>query len=200
MRQVVAIHGGDAFATREEYLQFLREYQVDSIDYFKRTADWKANLQAALGNEYEVLLPQLPNKWDAKYEEWSLWFGKLFPFLGDDVVLIGHSLGASFLAKYLAGNRLAVRASAVMLVSGPYDTDGDRKLVQFDMPESLSMLNEQTDAVFLYHSKDDPVVPFTELAKYEAALPSATVRVFEDRGHFNQESFPELVADIRSLG
>jgi hypothetical protein len=29
-------------------------------------------------------------------------------------------------------------------------------------------------------------------------LPEATVKTFEDRGHFNQETFPEIVEDIEA--
>ena len=64
------------------------------------------------------------------------------------------------------------------------------------MPEKLDL---QSNKIFLYHSKDDPVVPFSALEKYKNALPQATVRVLDGRGHINQEDFPELVKDILSI-
>jgi predicted alpha/beta hydrolase family esterase len=199
MKQVVAIHGGDAFSSYEAYLADLRQFVIESVDYFRAKKDWKANLQESLGNEHEVFLPQMPNKYNAKYEEWKIWFEKLIPFLNDEVILIGHSLGASFLAKYLSEERFPKKIAGTFLVSGPYDKDGERPIVEFVLPSSLTLLEEQGGKIFLYHSQDDPVVQFSELAKYQAALPHSHVTVLEDRRHVNQESFPEIVADIKSL-
>ncbi|MGD0328779.1 MAG: alpha/beta hydrolase [Minisyncoccia bacterium] len=202
MKTIAVIHGGDEFPTYEAYLLFLRNFKVESVDYFKERKDWKTNLQAALGNEYEecnVLLPQMPNKKYAKYQEWKIWFEKLFPFLNDKVILIGHSLGASFLAKYLSEERFPKKILATFLVAGPYDTDDTGRLVEFALPGSLALFEQQGGKIFLYHSKDDPFVRFSEFAKYQKALPRAKVSIFKDRKHFNQESFPELVTDIQSL-
>ncbi|MDP3962697.1 MAG: hypothetical protein Q8Q03_02425 [bacterium] len=54
--------------------------------------------------------------------------------------------------------------------------------------------------MYLYRSKDDPVVPFSALDKFKEALPQAHTRIFENRKHINQEEFPELVEDIIKLG
>lgn len=198
-RQVVVIGGGDAFPTYEAYFSFLKNFKAESVDYFKRGGDWKANLQETLGDKYEVLIPRMPNSNNAKYVEWVIWFEKMFPFLNDEVIIVGHSLGASFLAKYLSEERFPKKILATFLVSGPYDSDGDRPMVEFILPSSLVLLEEQGGTISLYHSKDDPVVAFSELAKYKKALSNAKSNVFEDRKHFNQESFPEIVTDIQGI-
>ena len=202
MKQIVLIHGGDSFATYDDYLSFLRGFEVKSVDYFKRKADWKTTLQDAVGSGYEILLPQMPNKWNARYAEWKIWFEKLIPFLDDGVVMVGHSLGASFLVRYLAENRFPKRIAATCLISGVYGhgsgTEGMTE--EFAAPSSLALLAEQGGTIFLYHSTDDPIVSVSELAKYQADLPDAITRVFNDRGHFfGQDTFPELIADIKSL-
>ena len=53
--------------------------------------------------------------------------------------------------------------------------------------------------IYLIHSKDDPLVPFTQLKKYQQALPKAEAIVFENREHFNQETFPEIIELIKSI-
>lgn len=197
MKQVIVIHGGDSFATYEEYLQFLKDIPIE-IGASRK--GWKAGLAEVLGEEYEVIQPSMPNKQNARYPEWELWFEKHVPFMQDGVVLVGHSLGGSFLAKYLSEKRLPISILGTFLVAAPYNLDGDHNLVDFAAPDSLELLAEQGGEIFLYHSTDDPVVEFSELAKYQAALPNAQARIFDDRQHFNQEDFPELVSDIRSLG
>ncbi len=37
------------------------------------------------------------------------------------------------------------------------------------------------------------------MKEYKAALPNATERIFEDRGHFNQEELPEIITDIKRI-
>jgi predicted alpha/beta hydrolase family esterase len=196
-KQIVVIHGGDTFATQEVYLNFLRNFEINIDRYKTEKDDWKPGLREKLGNDYEVILPVMPNKFNAQYEEWKLWFEKFIPYLNDGVILIGHSQGGIFLAKYLSENEFPKRIGGVMLVSAPYDKDSEGyPVLSFSLP---STLNLQTSNVYLYHSKDDPVVPFHALEQYQKLLPKAIVRIFEDRKHINQEEFPELVEDILSL-
>lgn len=199
MKQVIVIHGGDVFPTYEAYASYLKECKIDTIDYFKRRSDWKTTLSETLGDGYTVLLPQMPNKNNAKYLEWKNWFERMFPFLEDGMILIGHSLGAIFLAKYLSEERFPKKISATFLIAGPYDSDTAHPIVEFTLPDSLALFAQQGGDISLYHSKDDPVVPFSELSKYAAALPQAKANIFEDCKHFNQDSFPELVDDIKKV-
>jgi uncharacterized protein len=197
-KQIVIIHGGDTFATQEEYLDFLRNYEIDIERYKTNKDDWKPWLRKILKETYGVIIPQMPNKTNAKYEEWKLWFEKFIPFLNDGVILIGHSQGGIFLAKYLSENQFPKKIGAVMLVSAPYDKDCEGyPVLSFSLPSTLDL---QTDKIYLYHSKDDPVVPFSALEQYKNALSNAQVRIFEDRKHLNQEEFPELLSDIQALG
>jgi predicted alpha/beta hydrolase family esterase len=198
MKQVVVIHGGDAFPSYDAYLVALKNWDVDLSD-FKRSGDWKSTLAEVLGPNYQVLMPQMPNKQNAKYIEWKIWFEKLIPFLIDGVVLVGHSLGATFLAKYLSEEHFPKTIAGTILIAPPYDMDENRSVVEFVLPQSLLLLAEQAGKIVLYHSENDSIVSFSELAKYRAALPHATVRIFKDRGHFNQVQFPELIADIKTL-
>src|SRR4051812_10882369 len=104
-KQVVVIHGGDTFGTYEEYIAFLKDFAIDSLEYFMKMG-WKDTLQESLGGAYQVILPKMPNKINAKYVEWKVWFEKLLPLLNNEIILIGHSLGGTFLAKYLSENKL----------------------------------------------------------------------------------------------
>lgn len=187
-KQILAIHGGEVFSTYEQYIDFLKSAQID----LEQKKSWRSTLPEALGEGFEVILPQMPNKLNAKYHEWKIWFEKYFPFLAGNIILVGHSLGAIFIAKYLSKEAFPPKIKATFLIAAPY-TESDFSL------DSLKKFEEQGGEIFLYHSKDDPVVPFSELEKYQKALPNAHVRVFEDRKHFNQEQFSELVEAIKSL-
>ncbi|MEK7669458.1 MAG: alpha/beta fold hydrolase [Patescibacteria group bacterium] len=136
----------------------------------------------------------------AKYAEWKILFDKIVPLLDEEVIFVGHSLGGIFLAKYLSEESCSKKVKAVFLVSAPFNTgsEWDRN-VDFILPEDMSELSNQVEDIFLYHSKDDPIVPFSDCLNYKKALPRAQVKVFEDRQHFNQENFPEILEDIKNL-
>lgn len=197
-QQVLVIHGGDTFGTREEYIKFLREHELD----FERLtrAGWKENLRPDLGEDYELILPQMPNKTNGTYEEWGIMFEKLIPFLRDNLVLAGHSMGGSFLAKYLSENELKPRVKATFLIAAPFgDNLPEYELYSFSLPKNLDGFARQAGKVYIFHSSDDPVVPLHDSSDYENAVPNSELKVFTDRGHFSQEHLPELVEAIKKL-
>ncbi len=192
-KQVVVIHGGDAWDTYEEYIEYLKSYDFTEDKFNKITSRrWKDTLQENLGNSFEIIKPDMPSARNAKYNEWSIWFEKLFPYLTDNIVLIGHSLGANFLAKYLAENIINKSIEQVHLVAGCYGTKGG-----FELLDDLSQIEGQCDDVYIYHSTDDYVVGFADGEKYKKALPGAKFVQFDDRNHFLQEKFPEIVNNIK---
>ncbi|MFA9262734.1 MAG: alpha/beta fold hydrolase [Undibacterium sp.] len=202
MRQVVVIHGGDTFRTPEDCLAFLdREGGNLTLEDFQRKG-WKSSLSSSLGDHFSVYAPSMPNKWDARYEQWKLWFEKVMALMGDEVILVGHSLGGTFLVKYLSTEHCPKKVRAVFLVAPCYDEvgRGNREyLGNFLPPKEKQLLTEQVRDIFFYHSEDDDVVPFSSLADYQRDCTTATYRTFKDRGHFLGEEFPELVQDILSL-
>src|SRR3970282_1495679 len=99
-RQVVVIGGEESFDSYKDYLAYLKNVEV-SLDKFKPQKDWKDTLSNKLGKNYEVLVLRMPNKTNARYREWKIWFERVIPFLRNGVILICHSLGGMFLAKYL---------------------------------------------------------------------------------------------------
>lgn len=151
----------------------------------------REGITAALADTHDVLTPTMPNKHNAHYDEWKIKFAKMIPYFEDEVQLVGHSLGAMFLAKYLTESPLATKVSRIILVSGGYDDTTQEELGSFAI-ESAAGVTESAEEVHLFHSLDDFVVPFSELAKYQADLPDAETHIFSDRGHFLQPDFPEL--------
>jgi predicted alpha/beta hydrolase family esterase len=196
MQQLVFIHGGETFDTYKEYIDALRSWEYEPFE--ERSKRWKDSLAEELGDQWQVLMPSMPSKMNAKYLEWCLWFEKVEKHLTDGVVLVGYSLGGIFLAKYLSEGPFPVTVRATFLLAAPFDTDSG-PLADFGLPSSLAALKGQGGKIFLYHSEDDDVVPFSELDKYRAQLPDATVRTFADHGHFQGPELPELVADLKAL-
>lgn len=195
-KQVVVIHGGKTYRTYKEYIFSLEKYKID-FEKIKNEG-WKDKLEKDLGRGFEVILPNMPNKYNAKYLEWKIWFEKIIPFLESKVVLVGHSLGGTFLAKYLSENRFPKKILAAFLIAAPYDKkDSDYSLADFKLKKDLSGLQSQSEKLFIWQSSDDDIAPFADFTKYKKALPDADFREFKDKGHFIQKDFPEIVKEIR---
>lgn len=197
MKQVCIIHGGDSFATHDEYITFLKTTEID--DPRTRTKSWKSTLAEDLGPDYVVMAPRMPNHFNCRFDEWKIWFERHVQFFEDGIALVGHSQGGIFLAKYLATHTFPKRIGGTFLLAPPYDVPDEGYLEKFIIDVPLTKLAEQGGKVFIYQSKDDPVVSPKEFEKYQAALPTATFRLLDGRGHFNGPEFPELISDVRSL-
>ena len=189
MKQIVIVHGGSSFNSYENYLDSLKNSPLH-YERLLLAQKWREWLAQTI-NGYDVLLPNFPNKQNARYEEWKIYFEKLLPLLDSDVQLVGYSLGAMFLAKYLHESPLSPPVRRLVLVSPCYDDESVEDLGSFRVT-SATGLEKSAREIHLFHSKDDPVVPFTELAKFQRDLPTAKVHTFEDRNHFFQPTFPEL--------
>ncbi len=169
MQQLVFIHGATAFSTYEDFLSWLRTVPVDD-PLNERPRAWPATLRERLADTHEVIAPSMPNKQNARYEEWRIWFERHIPFLRDNVVLAGWSQGGYFLVKYLIENTLPVSVGALYLIAAPFEADDfdgeDGGDFCFDT-NRVGTLAERTDTIYLFHSRDDSIVPFRHAQQYQ---------------------------------
>jgi len=196
--QVLIIHGGTPFPSYKKYIDNLKSKTLE-LEKLKYRLDWKDSITAELGDKYEVLVPRMPNGNNAKYVEWKILFEKIIPFLKNNAILVGHSLGGIFLAKYLSENIINKKINYVILVSAPYRDLEIEDLSDFALPKSLSKFNKQIKNIILIHSDDDPIVPVDHMYKYNKELSNSKTILLHGMGHFKQEYFPELVEIIKTM-
>lgn len=198
-QQVLLIHGGTPYDDRDGYVEILKDKSV-KLEWMEQKRDWKNNLYKDLGEDFVVYNPQMPNKQTAKYSEWKVVFEKLFDAVDEGIILVGYSLGALFLVKYLSEEVITKKINKTLLLGTPFDQDGmeNEPLLSFTRNTSLEHFSKQAGDIYFYHSEDDFVVPYNHLAKYQNELPRATFRSFRDRNHFKLETLNELIEDIKS--
>ncbi|MFN3188148.1 MAG: alpha/beta hydrolase [Candidatus Paceibacteria bacterium] len=193
--QIVFIHGGDSFDNNEEFYDFLRNLPFDPYEPEKKR--WRDELKEMTAESHEFIFLQMPNKLNAKYIAWSIWFEKLLPFIRDGAVLIGHSLGGSFLLRYLSEHALPVSIRHLHLVAPAIDDLDCPGLGQFSTDlKTWSGFKSDIKELHLWHSEDDAIVPIHHSERFLEVCPSATFHRFTDRFHFIGDSFPELLAEI----
>jgi len=200
--QVFYIHCGNTYTDYDNFLYDLKHKKLWNASDEPVIDKWSATLRRELGEEYQVFMPSMPNKQNAKYEEWKIWFERHFEFIKDGVVLLGWSQGGYFFAKYISENTLPIKAKSLILVAAPAGPDnfGGEDGGDFAfLDKNLNNISKQVDKIYILHSKDDFVVPYEHALKYKEALPEAELITFEDKNHFLVEELPELVELIKGL-
>ncbi|PTM53273.1 alpha/beta hydrolase [Desmospora activa] len=148
-------------------------------------------LQDALGSNYNVLYPKMPNEEKPDYETWKVQISKDLSKLNGEVIFVGHSVGGSILLKYLSEEKLTKTITSVFLIAPPYD----ESVLQEDSSSKL----QEIPRIFFYHSRDDEIVPFSHLTHYAEKIPKAIIRKFDGRGHLFDNDLSEVVEDIKGL-
>ena len=194
-QQVIFIHW---WVSKDNYIDFSEYLEKFIYEPFKvKPKKWKMTLKEDLGNEFEVFMPDMPNKDFADYNEWKIMFEKVLPFLDNNVILIWHSLGWTFLCKYLEENKFSNEIKEILIVAWAFEDDEIEVLWNFNF--NINTLKKYEDKISFYHSKDDFVVNFSDLEKFKDKLPNADYKIFENKWHFIEETFRELIKDIKKI-
>lgn len=196
--QVIVIHGGTTFADYDAYLKHLQTKSL-FIDRFVYTPKWKELLQERLGEAYQVLLPPMPNGTNARYSEWKIWFDHFSELITDDCILIGHSMGAIFLAKYLSETKFPVTIKATFFIASPFSDESMEDLTDFKIESLSDMLEEQAGTIVFFNGDDDPVISKSDVDQYRKVLTSAEFITLPAPDHFVRQDFPELIEKIHAI-
>ncbi|MFA6255733.1 MAG: hypothetical protein WC606_00990 [Candidatus Absconditabacterales bacterium] len=200
MKQLIYIHGGMCFPNNDAFCRALETRDYNPFENKNDRKDWFEELKGI----YQIIRPEMPNKNMASYKAWKIRFEKIFPYLNDEyLIIVGHSLGAMFLVKYLGENKFPKKIKQLHLMSTVFDesdmSDEEKYAGDFAYdPKIIPNIEDQAEEIFLYHSTDDDLVPYSHTEKIKAYLPKAKLMTFTDRGHFFQSEIPEIIANIRA--
>lgn len=195
------IHGGMTFKNRKDYLKYLKTREVS----LENKNSWSGSyFDKELGKKFQIIKPRMPLQDNARYEDWKIWFERYIPYLRDNVILIGGSLGGIFLAKYLSEKKFPKKILATFLVCPPFDNtlplSNENIVSGFTLKRNFLLLEKNSKNLFLMFSKDDDVVPVSHAEKYRNKLKNAKIIIYKSKnGHFRVSKFPEIVRMIKEL-
>jgi uncharacterized protein len=155
-------------------------------------------LQSALGATYEVHYPQMPDE-DAPDFGWGRKIGQEIAALQGEVILVGHSLGASMLLKYLSENAVNRKIGGIFLISTPFWGRDESWQESLSLQENFAEKLPEGVPIFLYHSRDDEEVDFAHLRMYAKKLPQATLREVTSGGHQLGNDLTQVAQDIQDI-
>jgi predicted alpha/beta hydrolase family esterase len=157
------------------------------------------SLKHALGDAYEVIYPKLHVDESVSDFGWPRQIGQMINEVKGEVILVGHSLGASLLLKYLSEEKVQKKISGIFLLATPFWT-GDE-----DWKKGLKLQDNFADKlpaqvpISLYHNIDDEEVPFENLSSYTKKLPQATFHKQTKGGHLFNNDLQFLSKDIKKV-
>lgn len=160
------------------------------------------SLSHSLGPQCEVHYPAVPHDGDAPYEEWTHLLEKELAPMHGPIVLVGHSVGASILIKWMSEMETEKPIAALFLLACPF---WGRNGWRYSGYEELMLLTSRAtnfskgEQIFLYHCRDDATVPFGHLALYAQIFPEATVRERDEGGHQFNNDLSFVAEDIKNL-
>ena len=179
-KHVLFIHGGGEGAYEED----------------KKPAE---NLRDVLGAAFDMRYPKMPDEASPDLEAWKGTIASELAALDGEVVLVGHSVGAFVLIKYLSEEAVQNPVAGLFLVAAPYVGTEGWQVEEDTLREDFASKLPEGLPVFLYHSRDDEWVPYAHLALYAEKLPQATIHEFDGRGHQFDGDLSEVARDIKEL-
>ena len=130
-------------------------------------------LRNVAGANSELIFPVVKDPDNPSYKNWKTLLDTEIEKLQEPVILIGHSLGASVLLKYLSEEQPDLQIKGLFLVAAPqWSSDGwDTKEFALQQNDPAKLI--QVDQLYFYHCIGDPIVPFEHLNYYRDAFPDA---------------------------
>ena len=186
------------FKNKKDYLCFLKTKKISIEEKLRWTDDF---LKKNLGKNFKIIKPRMPGADNAKYNEWKIHFERHFPHLKNNLILIGSSLGGIFLAKYLSENKFPKKILSAYIICPPFDdTVKNEDLAGgFKLKSNLSLLEKNSQNLYLMFSKNDDVVPISHTDKYRKKLKNANIIIYKNKnGHFKISEFPEIIKMIKA--
>ena len=155
------------------------------------------SLQRALGPEYDLRFPRMPGESDPKVESWKQKIALELSHTSGKVVLVAHSVGGSILLRYLSEEKVEKPIAGLFLLAAPSWDEGHWNFDDLKLPHDVAERLAVIPHVFLYHCRDDEVVPFAHLARHRAQIPQAITREIDSGGHQFGNDLRRVSMDIR---
>jgi len=158
-----------------------------------------ASLTTKLGPSYEIRYPRMPDEDDPSYTTWTAALQKELAVLDDGAILVGHSLGGTFLINALAERPSEREFGAIFLIAAPFVGEGGWQSDDWTPPRELAGQLPRGVAIYLYHGLADATVPVSHAELYARAIPGVHLRRLPGRDHQLNNDLSEIAAAIKLL-
>lgn len=143
---------------------------------------WLKSIKEKKG--HEVFVPDFPNTEFPIYEEWCEHWEKIYASKVDkDSVLVGHSLGGSFLLRWLSESNTSI-AQLILVAPAPDDCGVDEIKSFFTSSWDMKVLKQNSGKTEILGAENDPYISLDKFETLAKKL-DATFKKCPRGGHLN---------------
>ncbi len=169
------------------------------------TEHWFPWLRSELEkNGFEVLMPQMPNTFSPKQNQWVSHLREIIGEVNENTFLIGHSLGSITILRFLEGLAENQKVGGAIFVAGFSESLGIVSEIEnfFEKQVDYEKVKAHCKNFVTINSDDDPWVP-VEKGEIIYAKLGGEFKLFHKCGHFSlgtgNNEFPELVEELLKI-
>lgn len=144
LKKVIFFHGGGS----------VEDYEAD--------AKLVASLKLTLGPGYWLDYPLLPDNGTPDLGR-RKHISDEISAAKDNVILVGHSLGASMLLAFLSQTKVTKKIAGIFLLATPFSNGNEDWIEAFKLHPDFAKQLDKNTPVYFYHCRDDVEVPFGHL-------------------------------------
>ncbi|MBT3465570.1 serine hydrolase family protein [archaeon] len=139
---------------------------------------------------HNVYTPKFPTPKNQNLNNWLDVFIEFEKYIYEDTILIGHSLGSSFIINYLEQTNKKIKAS--FLVSSAIELLGNPKFDSInktfvDKKFNWEKIKSNCNKFYVIHGDNDPHIPITHAYKLHENL-NSNYLIIETGGHLNEKA------------
>ena len=157
-----------------------------------------ASLERALGSDYEIRYPRMPDEDEPRYATWKAAIENELATLDADAILVGHSIGGTILINALAEGPSQRRFGAIVLIAAPFVGEGGWESDDVKTHRDLGGKLPRGVPIYVYHGLSDGTAPPSHADLYAHAIPQARLCRLAGRDHQLNNDLSEVAAMIQS--
>ncbi len=158
--------------------------------------------------DFKVFNPAMPEPLSPRIDIWTNFLGEQIGNPDKNTFLLGHSIGAQTILRYLESLEESAEIGGVVMLAGwvnltsaAYETEEDAKIAK---PWLESFINwekvkKRTNKFVGIFSDNDPLVPFADSKIFKEKL-GAEIIVEHNKGHFSgSDGIKELPSALEAI-
>ena len=157
------------------------------------------SLKAALGNGYQVNYSEIKPDESAPDFGWAEQIARKISKINGDIILVGHSFGASMILKCLSEIQITKKIVGIFLIATPFWSGNEEWKQGLKLKENFANNLPVKKSIFFYQCLDDEETPLSHFEHYKQKIPQATFREIKSGGHQLNNDLTIVANDIKSI-
>ncbi len=196
---IFGISGGNSFRDEAQMLKYYQNFDIDYIHTEKYWMDW---MDWSLQDSHNCMRLKMPGSDNANYGVWKIIFEKYLAKSGSqNLSIVAHSLGTTFILKYLLENELKINKLHIV---APFVSDAFQPEEFYESTGSfefnykdINQIESKCNQICIWYSEDDEICTSDHAQYLHREFTNSELYELRDCGHFNQSTFWELVNKLR---